>query len=71
MIYAATTGPPGALSAWGEPVGDVANADSTAEIDLDVSCPAKYFLIWFNKAAPARDQEGRYQVEISDIKLLN
>ncbi len=33
--------------------------------------PARYFLIWFNKAAPARDQEGRYQVEISDVKLLN
>ena len=31
---------------------------------------AKYFLIWFNKAAPARDQEGRFQVEISDVKLL-
>ena len=33
--------------------------------------PANYFLIWFTKAAPARDQEGRYQVEISDVKLLD
>ena len=32
--------------------------------------PAKYFLLWFNKASEARDQSGRYQVEISDIKLL-
>ncbi len=31
---------------------------------------AKYFLIWFTKASPAGDQEGRYQVEISDIKLF-
>ena len=32
--------------------------------------PASYFLLWFNKASEARDQDGRYQVEISDIKLL-
>ncbi len=70
-IYAVTTGPPDELSEWGEPVGDVANAGSTTEIDLNVTSPAKYFLIWFNKAAPARDQAGRYQVEISDVKLLN
>jgi hypothetical protein len=70
-IYAVTTGPPSELSEWGEPVGDITNAGSTAETDLNVTSPAKYFLIWFNKAAEARDQEGRYQVEISDIKLLN
>ncbi len=70
-IFAAASGPPGELSEWGEPVGDVTDAASVEEVDLDVPAPAKYFLIWFNKAAPARDQEGRYQVEISDVKLLN
>jgi hypothetical protein len=40
-------------------------------VALDVPSPARDFLIWFNKAAPARDQEGRFQVEISDVKLLN
>ena len=30
-----------------------------------------YFLLWFNKASEARDQAGRYQVEISDIALLD
>jgi hypothetical protein len=39
-------------------------------VELSVPGPSRYFLIWFNKAAPARDQEGRYQVEISDVKLL-
>ena len=33
--------------------------------------PSHYFLLWFTKASPAADQAGRYQVEISDIKLLN
>jgi serine/threonine-protein kinase len=69
-IYAANSGPPEELSEWGEPVGSVTNAASVEEVDLHLSSPAKYFLIWFNKAAPARDQEGRYQVEISDVKLV-
>ena len=40
------------------------------EIDLKVPQPSTYFLLWFTKASEARDQPGRYQVEISDIKLL-
>jgi serine/threonine-protein kinase len=69
-IYAAASGPPEELSEWGEPVGEVTDAAASDEADLDVTSPSKYFLIWFNKAAPARDQEGRFQVEISDLKLL-
>jgi eukaryotic-like serine/threonine-protein kinase len=70
-IFAAASGPPSELSEWGEPVGEVTDAGGSDEVDLNVTIPARYFLIWFNKAAPARDQEGRYQVEISDVKLLN
>jgi len=69
-IFAVASGPPEELSEWGEPVGEVTDAASTQEVGLNVSTDAKYFLIWFNKAAPARDQEGRFQVEISDVKLL-
>jgi serine/threonine-protein kinase len=69
-IYAVASGPPEELEEWGEPVGEVTEAGETQEIDLHLTAPAKYFLIWFNKAAPARDQEGRYQVEISDVKLI-
>jgi eukaryotic-like serine/threonine-protein kinase len=71
QIFAAASGPPEELSEWGEPVGEVVEAESTQEVDLTVTSPAKYFLIWFTKAAPARDQEGRYQVEVSDVKLLS
>jgi hypothetical protein len=69
-IFVAAAGPPGELSEWGEPVGEIADAGGVEEVDLNLTEPAKYFLIWFNKAAPARDQEGRFQVEISDVKLL-
>jgi eukaryotic-like serine/threonine-protein kinase len=62
---------PAELSEWGDPVGEVGDAKGTVEIDLSVKQPSRYFLLWFNKASEARDQEGRYQVEISDIKLFD
>ncbi|HSC20457.1 MAG TPA: hypothetical protein VLC07_01900, partial [Solirubrobacterales bacterium] len=70
-IFASPSGPPEEVTEWGEPVGEVTDAKELEEIDLHLGSPAKYFLIWFNKAAPARDQEGRYQVEISDVKLID
>jgi eukaryotic-like serine/threonine-protein kinase len=70
QIYAAASGPPEEVSEWGEPIGEVTDAEDTEEIELHLASPAKYFLIWFNRAAPARDQESRYQVEISDVKLI-
>ncbi len=69
-VFAAAEGPPEELSEWGEPVGTIVDASSSEEIDLSVSQPSRYFLLWFNKASEARDQAGRYQVEISDISLL-
>ena len=70
-VYAAPAGPPEDLSEWGEPVGEVTDAKELEEIDLELPSPAKYFLIWFTKAAPSGDQEGRYRVEISDVKLTD
>jgi tRNA A-37 threonylcarbamoyl transferase component Bud32 len=69
-VFAATSGPPEELTGWGEPVGTVVDASSTQEIDLNLTEPATYFLLWFNKASEAHDQFGGYQVEISDINLL-
>ena len=69
QIFAAAAGPPEEIEEWGEPIGEVKNADKTEEIELHLGSAAKYFLLWFTKASPASDQEGRYQVEISDIKL--
>ncbi len=70
QIFATSGSPPEKLQEWGDPVGEVKKANGTAEIPLEVSSPAQHFLIWFTKASPARDQEGRYQVEISDVKLV-
>jgi eukaryotic-like serine/threonine-protein kinase len=70
-VYAAASGPPPVLSAWGPPVGEAADASSLEEIPLNVPQPSRYFLLWFTTAGEARDQEGRYQVEVSDIKLLD
>ena len=39
--------------------GPAGEAGDVAEIPLDVSQPSKYFLVWFTRAAPSRDQEGR------------
>jgi tRNA A-37 threonylcarbamoyl transferase component Bud32 len=70
QVFAAASGPPDELTGWGEPVGIAVGASSHQEIDLTVPTPARYFLLWFNKASEANDQFGGYQVEISDIKLL-
>jgi eukaryotic-like serine/threonine-protein kinase len=70
-IYASASGPPEDLSEWGEPVGEVVDAGELEEVDLQLTSPAKNFLIWFTKAAPSRDQEGRYRIEISDVKLID
>ena len=70
QVYAATAGPPDAVNEWGEPVGEVTDADKQQEIELHLPGAAKYFLLWFTKASPAGDQEDRYQVEISNVKLV-
>jgi len=70
QVYAAPAGPPSELSGWDEPVGEVGDASSVQEINLTVRQPSTYFLLWFTEASEARDQAGRYQIEISDIELL-
>jgi eukaryotic-like serine/threonine-protein kinase len=70
QVYAAESGPPSELTEWGEPVGIAIDAGSSEEIPLTVPAASRYFLLWFTKASEARDQPGRYQVEISDIELL-
>ena len=70
QIFAAAAGPPDGIEEWGEQVGEVTDAAKEEEVDLHLGGAAKYFLIWFTKASPASDQEGRFQVEISDVKLF-
>ena len=37
QVFAAASGPPEDLAGWGEPVGEVVDASSTEEIELDVT----------------------------------
>ncbi len=69
-VFAAPSGPPEELDEWGEPVGVAVDASANEEIDLTLREPATYFLLWFNKASEARDQPGRFQVEVSDVELF-
>ena len=70
-VFAAPAGPPSELTGWDEPVGEVSEAGTTQEIALTVSEPSTYFLLWFTKASEARDQPGRFQIEITDVELLD
>jgi eukaryotic-like serine/threonine-protein kinase len=70
QIFAAPAGPPEGIEEWGEPIGEVKDAQTEEQVHLHLGAAAKYFLLWFTKPSPASDQEGRYQVEISDIKLF-
>jgi serine/threonine-protein kinase len=70
QIFAAAAGPPEEIEEWGEQVGAVKDAAKEEEVDLHLGGAAKYFLIWFTKASTASDQQDRFQIEISDIKLF-
>jgi eukaryotic-like serine/threonine-protein kinase len=65
-IYAAPDGPPETLEGWGEPVGEVADADQDHLVELDVPEPAQYYLIWLTKLAGS---PGEYKVEITEAQL--
>jgi eukaryotic-like serine/threonine-protein kinase len=67
-IYATDSEPPEELSEWGEQVGAVTDADKIEEVELHLATPAQHFLIWFTKAAS--DGEGSFDVEVSDVKLV-
>jgi eukaryotic-like serine/threonine-protein kinase len=68
QIYASSGEAPAEISEWGKPVAEVEGASKLEEVELDLA-GNKYdnFLLWFTKAAP--DGEGRYAIEISEIKL--
>ena len=71
-VYAAASGPPGRSRGMGRACRREANdSGTTEEIALTVRQPSRYFLLWIVKSSEARDQAGRYQVEISDIALLD
>jgi serine/threonine protein kinase len=69
QIYEVNGSPPGELSGWGRPVANVSDGGESESIALPGK-PARSFLIWITKAPTAEDDPGRYQMEISDVRLL-
>jgi hypothetical protein len=68
-IYQTDGSPPGSLSAWGRAVARVSNGGESETVKLP-GHPARSYLIWITKAPSAKDDPGRYQMEISDVRLL-
>jgi eukaryotic-like serine/threonine-protein kinase len=68
-IYEADGSPPESLSGWGQPVATVADGGGNETVSIPRRA-AQSFLIWITKAPQAEDDPGRYQMEISDVRLL-
>jgi eukaryotic-like serine/threonine-protein kinase len=69
QIYEATGSPPSSLSGWGQPVATITEGGETESVTLPGK-PAQALLIWITKAPTANDDPGRYQIEISDVRIL-
>jgi serine/threonine-protein kinase len=68
-IYEAGGSPPSDLSSWGQPLATIRNGGESESVTLPGKA-AQSFLIWITKAPPAEDDPSRYQMEISDVRLL-
>jgi serine/threonine-protein kinase len=68
-IYATEGDPPSDLAAWGPPVGTVTGGGTRESIPLD-SGPATSFLIWITKPPESGEQPGRFQMQISDVRVV-
>jgi serine/threonine protein kinase len=69
QIYQVNASLPSALSGWGQPVANISDGGENETASLPGK-PAASFLIWITKAPTAEDDPGRYQMEISDVRLL-
>ena len=65
-IYAAPKGPPTSLQGWGEPVGEISDANENEQVELSVPNPARYYLIWITDLAGA---PGDYSVQLNEVTL--
>jgi tRNA A-37 threonylcarbamoyl transferase component Bud32 len=68
-IYEAEGSPPSDLDDWGRPVATVDDGGPNQSLDLP-GRSVQSFLIWITKLPEANDDPGRYQMEISDVRLL-
>ena len=69
-IYESSGAPPDSLEGWGAPVATVKNGGGIETVQLP-DRSAQSFLIWITKQPSARDDPDRFQMEISDVRLLS
>ena len=53
------------LAGWGQPVGTIAKASADETVSLELSGPARYYLVWIT------DLGNDNTVELGEIRLLN
>jgi eukaryotic-like serine/threonine-protein kinase len=70
QVYGASSGPPDSLDGWDGPLGQIQDAGTTAQIQLNATSPHRYFLLWFTKLPEASDDPGRYGATVEDIRLF-
>jgi len=68
-IYAAAE-PADDLDGWGAPVGSVTDGANRETVELRGRRAASAFLVWITKLPASNEQSGRFQMEISNIKLV-
>ena len=69
-IYATEAEPPDDLQGWGAPIGAVSDGGTRETVQLD-SGPASSFLIWITKLPESGEQQGRFQMQVSDVRVLS
>ena len=67
-IYTIDGEPPDELSGWGAPVGSVSDGGARETVALN-SGPATSLLIWITRQPESGEQPGRFQMQISDVRV--
>jgi eukaryotic-like serine/threonine-protein kinase len=69
-IYTTAGAPPDDLEDWGRPVSTITDGGARETVDLSGD-PFKSLLLWITKLPESQDQPGRFQMQISDVRLLS
>jgi hypothetical protein len=70
-VYAAQGGPPSELGDWEGPIGQITDASTEAEIQLNSTGENRFFLLWFTSLPTSTEDSSRYRAEIADIELTS
>jgi eukaryotic-like serine/threonine-protein kinase len=71
QVYAAQGGPPSELGDWEGPIGEISDASTEAEIQLNSTGENRFFLLWFTSLPTSTEDSSRYRAEIADIELTS